>query len=103
MNLGLFNELLEALERVGQHIMAAARLPKKRRAELLQVLSDTYEMLDRVLLMVIGRIGRVLDRAERGPGKSSQSSCPSLPGIPSGSTPRARCRSHPVCGGCTRS
>ena len=66
MNLGLFNELLEALERVGQHIMAAARLPKKRRAELLEVLSDTYEMLDRVLLMVIGRIGRVLDRAERG-------------------------------------
>ncbi len=66
MNLGLFNELLEALERVGQHIMTAARLPKKRRAELLQVLSDTYEMLDRVLLMVIGRIGRVLDRAERG-------------------------------------
>jgi hypothetical protein len=40
-------------------------LSKKRRDELLKVLTDTYELLDRVLLMVIGRIGRVIDRAER--------------------------------------
>jgi len=62
----LLSELLDALERVGQYVLTAARLPKKRRDELLDVMSKTYEVLDRVLLMVIGRIGRVIDRAERG-------------------------------------
>lgn len=62
----LIKELLDALERVGQYVLTAARLPRKRREELLKVLSATYEVLDRVLLMVIGRIGRVIDRAEQG-------------------------------------
>jgi hypothetical protein len=65
VRLALISDLIDALERVGQHILTAARLPRKRRDELLQVLSQTYELLDRVLLMVIGRIGRVIDRAER--------------------------------------
>lgn len=62
----LFKDIFDTLERLGQHIVAVARLPKKRRGELLAVLSETYQLLDRVLLMVIGRIGRVVDRAERG-------------------------------------
>jgi hypothetical protein len=65
LEINLLSDLLDALERVGKHVATAARLPKKRRNELLDVLDKTYEVADRVLLMVIGRIGRVIDRAER--------------------------------------
>jgi hypothetical protein len=65
LEIKLLSDLLDALDRVGQYVVTAARLSKKRRSELVEVLSDTYEVLDRVLLMVIGLITRVIDRAER--------------------------------------
>jgi hypothetical protein len=66
VRLALVNDLLDAIERVAQHVLTAARLPKKRRDELLHVLSETYKLLDSVLLMVINGMTRVIDRAERG-------------------------------------
>jgi uncharacterized Zn finger protein len=60
-----FTDLLDALRDLTQDVLAIAQLPRKRRDEVLTVLSETYQLLDRTLLMVIGRIGRVLDRAER--------------------------------------
>jgi hypothetical protein len=62
----LFTDILGALRSLTQDVLTLAQLPRKRRDELLGILSETYELLDRTLLMVIGRVGRVLERAERG-------------------------------------
>jgi hypothetical protein len=61
-----FTDILDALERVAKDVRALTKLPKQRRDELLNSLTSAYTVVDGALLLVITRLGKLLERADRG-------------------------------------
>jgi hypothetical protein len=61
MDIALFKDVLDALDRIGGWLKSASSLPKKERDEYIKVLDDTYTAIDAAFVLVITRLRDILD------------------------------------------
>ena len=60
MEIKLFSELIDALDKVVGGLKAVAKLPQTERNKYRQIMDDTYRLIDTTLNMVIIRLGDIL-------------------------------------------
>lgn len=61
MDIKLFGDLIDSLDRFGSWLSSATSLPKKERDEYRKVLDDTYTTIDTAFVLVITRLRDILD------------------------------------------
>jgi hypothetical protein len=60
MQIKLFSDLIEALEKITNALRGAASLPKAERERYRQTMAENYRLIDTTLNMIIPRLGDIL-------------------------------------------
>lgn len=58
--MGLFSDLISMLEQIAKDVAGLAKIPMKERKEVLELLDQTYSLLDQANLLVMIRLNDVL-------------------------------------------
>lgn len=66
ITLSFFNDLLVAIEKLAADVQKAANLPQQHRDKLREALESAYSTIDAALILVITRLGKIVERADRG-------------------------------------
>jgi hypothetical protein len=60
MEIKVFSDMIDALERAGKGLVALADLSANERQRYREVVGETYSLLDSAIILVIVRLGHLL-------------------------------------------